>query len=289
MSYDYYRAYQPQLQNWGTSQYVFPQAPVVPYTPGQNWGGADYYRAHSRWAELDDEDDFFDRVMRGMRRFTGAGFPTEEAQSWRDRIYSGVVDVRTCAPDVIGAAAAYEALRFWDQNNALRAPVLDDWEREEEAILGLSIAEAKKLWLYSGRLWSDEGREIACEVAVATVRRIFRRNNRERLRFSASSRRRSFSNLTSRYEDDDLDEGYYRPRRGSFSGYGPPPLSPISPVGAYGGGGYASPISPGAISPVGGYPPAYPPLGYPQPGYGGGGYPQTGAFLNPNSVYPPRY
>ncbi|KZT53238.1 hypothetical protein CALCODRAFT_501289 [Calocera cornea HHB12733] len=49
--------------------------------------------------------------------------------------------MRMASPETIGAAAAYEALRFWETNQALRVPLVDDLEREEDAIMGLAVAE----------------------------------------------------------------------------------------------------------------------------------------------------
>ncbi|KZP00578.1 hypothetical protein CALVIDRAFT_533574 [Calocera viscosa TUFC12733] len=287
MAYDYYRGYQPQY--WGTPQYQLPAAPTVGYAASAGWGPMDYYRAHTRWADVEEDDDFFERMIHGVRRWIGnAGSNAEEAREAHQRVYAGWIDMRIASPETIGAAAAYEALRFWESNQALRGPVVDDLEREEDAIMGLAVAEAGKLWGYTGRLFADRGRREAAEEAAASVHRIFRRQNRGLLRYDTYNsltgehvhryddpyeegygyegglggglgrglgRRRSFGNLSGEIAGYD---GYERARRASFGGAG-------MPMPGYGGGGVpygagAVPYGAGAVPYGGGVAPYGQPL-----------------------------
>ncbi|EJU04921.1 hypothetical protein DACRYDRAFT_20507 [Dacryopinax primogenitus] len=309
MAYDYYRGYQPQY--WGTQQYQLPAAPRVSYVPQTGWGGMDYYRAHTRWADVQEDDDIFDRIIHGVRRWIGnAGSNAEEARDAHQRVYAGWVDMRVTSPEIIGAAAAYEALRFWETNQSLRMPVMDDLEREEDAIMGLAVAEASKLWGYTGRLLNDRGRSAAAEEAAATVHRIFRRQNRGLLRYDTYNsltgehihryddaydggyydsgglrRRRSFANLTG---DLAAYDGYDRARRASFAGgYGAAPL----PVYAGGAAPLSAGLVPGTVAPLSVAPLAVSPYGAGAAPYGqplispvvGPGYAPVGSV----AAYPP--
>jgi len=312
MAYDYYRGYQPQM--WGNPQYQLPAAPAVSYIPQTGWGGMDYYRAHTRWADVEEDDDIFERIIHGVRRWIGnAGSNTEEAREAHQRVYAGWIDMRTASPEIVGAAAAFEALRFWETNSSLRLPVVDDLEREEDAIMGLAVAEVSKLWGYTGRLWGDRGRKEAAEEAAATVHRIFRRQHRGLLRYD------TYNSLTGehnhRYDDDAYDDGYLsggrglgrrrsianlqgdiggydgygRTRRASFGGgYGSAPM-PIYTGGVqsgipYGGQG-VSPYGVPGMSPYGA--PSVSPYGTGGSSYGTGGLPYGQPMISPGYGVPP--
>jgi len=301
MAYDYYRGYQPQY--WGTPQYQLPAAPPVSYVPQAGWGGMDYYRAHTRWADVEEDDDIFSRIISGVRRWTGnAGSNAEEARESHQRVYAGWIDMRIASPEIIGAAAAYEALRFWETNASLRGPVLDDLEREEDAIMGLAVAEVSKLWGYTGRLWGERGRREAAEEAAATVHRIFRRQHRGLLRYD------TYNSLTGEHNhryDDEYDEGYLtggglRRRRsfanlsGDIAGYDGFERSRRASFGAYGGQAplpvYAGGVQPGVPYGAGGYGAGggYGPGGIPGVPYGAGAAPYGQPLISPVTAgYPP--
>jgi hypothetical protein len=54
------------------------------------------------------------------------------------------VDITRLLPTELGAAAGFEAWRNWDSHNSLyRGPLMDDRDREREALVGLAIAEGE--------------------------------------------------------------------------------------------------------------------------------------------------
>lgn len=54
------------------------------------------------------------------------------------------VDITTLLASDLGAAAGYEALRLFDYHKSIyRQPLMDDHEREEEALAGLATAEGQ--------------------------------------------------------------------------------------------------------------------------------------------------
>lgn len=60
------------------------------------------------------------------------------------------IDITTLLPRDLGAAAGYEALRMFNYHRTIyRQPLMDDREREEEALAGLAIAECA-LTLFPG-------------------------------------------------------------------------------------------------------------------------------------------
>lgn len=273
-------------------------APQMPaYTPQPNWSGADYYSAH--YGQPDNS--LFDYVWSRVRgAFVGQGYSRDEAKYWHRRVYGGLIDIPGMEPKHVGAAAGYEALRIWQYHKAIyRQPLSDDHEREREALAGLAIGEASKLWQYTGRFSDKYGRREACEIAAATAERVF----------------------NEKYDYDSYEAYGSRSRRGSFS-------RAVTPSGyyegsAYGGSGYgddydherrlrrrasaydmdyARPASAMGYSaaPAVGYMPTTPAMGvvqtpyvgagyataspavaygaYPQAGYAAGAYPTTSAY-----------
>ncbi|KZV82516.1 hypothetical protein EXIGLDRAFT_778488 [Exidia glandulosa HHB12029] len=166
----YYGYYQ-QNPNWGSQSYAFQAPPVPTYQPQPTWRGADYYSAH--YGQPDNS--LFDYVWSRVRgAFVGQGFSREEAKHWHRRVYGGLGDIPGMEPQHVGAAAGYEALRIWQYHKAVyRQPLSDDHEREREALAGLAIGEASKLWQYTGRFSDKYGRREACEVAASTAERVF--------------------------------------------------------------------------------------------------------------------
>lgn len=105
------------------------------------------------------------------------------------------MDITQLLPAELGAAAGYEAFRLWEHHNSVyRSPLMDDREREREALVGLAIGEgncrfyytllvvsnpflpstATKLWSYCNRPRDKYGRREASEIAAATAERIYR-------------------------------------------------------------------------------------------------------------------
>jgi len=215
MSYGYYQNHQPTY--WGTSQYQFPSPPSVSYMPQAGWGSRDFYNAHASWSSGSADSSVYDYVWSKMKGMVGiSGMGREEAQFWHRQIYSGLVNLNTVLPSDIGGAAAQEALRFFEHQN-FNSHFSYDTEREREAVMGLAIAEATKLWSYAGRPADRWGRLEACEIAAATARRLLR-NRYDPLGFSFRRRRGSHNGM---YGGDDLDMYHHHAmqRRRSSSSY----------------------------------------------------------------------
>lgn len=113
----------------------------------------------------------FDYIWGRVKSLLGAnGVAHSEARHWHHRVYGGLVciwinfwphatrrstaliypgvslyvqvDITTLLPSDLGAAAGYEALRLFNTHRTIyRQPLMDDREREEEALAGLAIAE----------------------------------------------------------------------------------------------------------------------------------------------------
>jgi len=123
---------------------------------------------------------------------------------------------------------------------------MDDRQREEEALAGLAIAEATKLWSYCQRPHDKYGRREACEVAAGTAERLFRRSRRrEREGYDYDD---NMSVLGGDYSSSDDSESRRRRRarrrRRSSVGLGYPgaQLIPSAGTSGYMQGGY--PMSP---------------------------------------------
>lgn len=79
-----------------------------------------------------------------MKSHVTGGLSRRESQSWHKRVYGGLVDVATMMPGEIGAAAGYEAWRFFEHHRGIyRQPLMDDREREGEALVGLAVGEGE--------------------------------------------------------------------------------------------------------------------------------------------------
>lgn len=261
----YYSYYQQQYPYWGQQQYAnqyanqaFVAPPLPTYQPQPSWTGHDFYNAHyGQGGQYENDVGMFDYVWGRIKSLVGASaVGRQEARHWHHRVYGGLVDITTLLPSDLGAAAGYEALRLFDYHRAVyRQPLMDDREREEEALAGLAIAEATKLWSYCGRPQDKYGRRESCEVAAATAERLFRRNRRrERERDLDEDLYGDYDDAVSTYggyssgsEDGGRRRRARRQRRRSSVGLG------------YGGAG-AGGILPGAVGvgvPAAGYQPSY--------------------------------
>ncbi|KIP10910.1 hypothetical protein PHLGIDRAFT_125231 [Phlebiopsis gigantea 11061_1 CR5-6] len=173
-SLDYYRN---THQGWGTSQLHFREPPPPTCAPQPSWSGWDYYNANA----VNPDQNLYYTVMNRTRDFgPNGGGDMQEARHWQRRVYSGIVNLSTLLPQEIGMAAAYEAYRMWKYH---RGPLFDPlispgmngppgMERVREALVGLAIAEASKLWQYTGRAVDTYGLRDCLESAALTAFRI---------------------------------------------------------------------------------------------------------------------
>ncbi|KAG8729514.1 hypothetical protein FRC10_003844 [Ceratobasidium sp. 414] len=167
--YDYYRRHNPNT--WGTDRYEFSSPPAPRYQPQPQWRGSDYYRAHYDGIQ---DSSAFEYVWNRMKSHVTGTVSRHEAQSWHRRVYGGATDVATMLPAEIGAAAGYEAWRFFDHHRGIyRQPLMDDREREAEALVGLAVGEAldnevaaEKLWTYTKRRGDKYGKRESLETAA---------------------------------------------------------------------------------------------------------------------------
>lgn len=282
----YYNYYQNNVPHWGQTQYAqqllaqgyqFATPPIPTYQPQPGWTGQDYYQAHYRLANggvTDTDYGLFDYVWSRLKSLVGGtSVGPSEAKHWHRRVYGGMVETVSLTPTELGAAAGYEAYRLFTYHRSIyRQPLADDRDREEEALAGLAIAEATKLWSYGQRPGDSYGRRETCEVAAATAERLLRKDRR---RGGYRSRRRgSFSYSPSvygddydddydRYSSDDDNYHYGRGSRRRSSGS----LSMIPSYGnSYGTGQY-----PAQITYAGqqvGYPSSAPAIGYTSAAHG---------------------
>jgi len=234
MAYEYYQS---RGHGWGTDQYEFVPPPRPSFQPQPSWGGYDYFRAHA----ISPDPSLYDYASNRVRDYPTSGAGYHEAKIWHNRAYSGQVELSQLSPYEIGHAAAYEACRNWRYNNSLYESIGGDYERQREALIGLAMAEATRLWHYSGRALDRGGREAACEAAAATAQAIYDRQNLDDVGPPPLRRRNSYSSFpsTDPYDHDydyDYDPAYpndgysptdpYRPpgRRYSSSSSRPPPI-----------------------------------------------------------------
>ncbi|CAE6421042.1 unnamed protein product [Rhizoctonia solani] len=169
--YDYYRRRNPT--SWGRSDYILDSPPAPGYQPQPQWRGSDYYRAHYG---SHHDPSLFDSVLGRVRSHFRSPISRHDARSWHQRVYGGMVDVATLMPAEIGAAAGYEAWRFWEHHRGIyRQPLMDDHEREGEALIGLAVGEAEKLWDYTRRHHSGPEKREVLEVAAAVAMKLFRK------------------------------------------------------------------------------------------------------------------
>ncbi|KAL5523936.1 hypothetical protein ACEPAG_8109 [Sanghuangporus baumii] len=246
----YYDAYR-NAPGWGTSNYQFITPMQPTYQPQPNWSGRDYYRAHGALAD----PDIYDYAWNRVRNHSSIGLSFEEARIWHRRAYGGLGDILSMRPIEIGAAAAYEAWRNWKYHHGIYAqPLSGDTERQREALIGLAVSEATRLWQYTGRVTDAYGRLEACESAGATADRIFeyalmdstaydpysgrgrlsRRGSASSLRSYSPFRSRSYSGPPSPYMGDGYGYGH------GLSAYGGAYPSYGTPVTTYATPGYAA-------------------------------------------------
>ncbi|KAH9961504.1 hypothetical protein BC827DRAFT_1202454 [Russula dissimulans] len=233
MSYNHYR-YAP---GWGTQQFQLGAPPQPSYQPLPTWTGQDFYSAHAMGYDPYVYQNTMSRLSSG-----GGGFGRHEAKSWHRRAYAGLGEITRMMPQEIGAAAAYEAYRQVKYGTNAYEFLYGDYELQRDALTGLAIAEAVRLWQDTGRPIVDQyALQMACDSAAATA-----------------------SNIVAERE---LDGGYgsgfgmgsHRHRRNSFA-YGTP--SYAGSVG-YAGSGYAGSGYAGS---------GYAGSGYAGSGYAGSGY-----------------
>ncbi|QRV96772.1 hypothetical protein RhiJN_24790 [Ceratobasidium sp. AG-Ba] len=169
--YNYYRQHNPNT--WGTDNYTFDSPPAPRYQPQPQWRGADYYRAHNDGIA---DSSAFDYVWGRIKSRVSSTMSRKDAQRWHRRVYGGQVDVATMLPIEIGGAAGYEAWRFFDHHRGIyRSPLMDDYERESEALVGLAVGEAEKLWTYTNRRGDKYGKREAMEAAAAVAMKLYRK------------------------------------------------------------------------------------------------------------------
>ncbi|KAJ3481739.1 hypothetical protein NLI96_g7454 [Meripilus lineatus] len=204
-----YQYYQTAHQGWGSAPVQFGAPPVPTFQPTPAWGGWDYYNAHAINPDRSLWHSIYDRV----RSFTGnGGMSRHRARSWHTRIYSGLVNLGQVLPAEIGAAAAYEAYRNWRHHHSvLYSPLGGRREREREALAGMAVAEATRLWQYSGRSMDTYGLRAALESAALTASRIS-------YRVMMDDRDDVMSRRSDSLDDTGSDYSYgHRHRHSSFS------------------------------------------------------------------------
>ncbi|KZV69335.1 hypothetical protein PENSPDRAFT_753413 [Peniophora sp. CONT] len=203
MAFQYYQA----APGWGQQQYQFGSPPPLGYQPDYNWNGLDYYRAHvsSRGGQYDPA--FYQNVVSraGQGAVVGSGY--HEAKHWHRRAYGGIAELTRLLPNEVGAAAAYEAWRQY-RHTLSHYDYLDPYDRRLEAMRGLAVAEAVRLWQDTGRGFDQYNSQMAAEAAAATVDHILRR----KMGGGGSH------NVLHRGENP--ADAYYRGRRNSVSGFG---------------------------------------------------------------------
>ncbi|RDX41482.1 hypothetical protein OH76DRAFT_213875 [Lentinus brumalis] len=162
MAYDYYRSSAP---GWGTSQFQFGPPPMPAFQPQPSWTGYDFYNAHAS----NPDPTLYNSVMGRIGSYSGLGVDHRTARYWHSVIYSGMQPLTQVLPADIGAAAAYEVYRTWKHNSSIYAPLSADRMMQREGLIGMAIAEATRLWQYSGRSMDAYGQRAACEAAAATA------------------------------------------------------------------------------------------------------------------------
>ncbi|KAI0708209.1 hypothetical protein C8T65DRAFT_708591 [Cerioporus squamosus] len=165
MAYDYYRS---SVPGWGTSQFQFGAPPMPAFQPQPSWTGYDFYNCTRTEPRPVSSRNLYNSVMSRMGSFSGLGVDHRTARHWHSLIYSGVPLTQVLPAD-IGAAAAYEVYRTWKHNSSIYAPLSADRLMQREGLIGMAIAEATRLWQYSGRSMDAYGQRAACEAAAATA------------------------------------------------------------------------------------------------------------------------
>ncbi|PIL33876.1 hypothetical protein GSI_03582 [Ganoderma sinense ZZ0214-1] len=161
-AYEYYRN---SLPGWGTSQFQFGAPPVPTFQPQPSWTGLDFFNAHA----YNPDPSLYQSVMGRLGSYSGIALDHRSAQQWHYMIYSGLTPLTQALPADVGGAAAYEIYRTWKYNASLYAPLSADRMMQREGLIGMSIAEATRLWQYTGRPMDVYGQRAACEAAAATA------------------------------------------------------------------------------------------------------------------------
>jgi len=112
----------------------------------------------------------YDYAWNKVRNYSGTGVGQDEAALYHRRAYGGFGDLQNMAPLEVGAAAAYEAWRTWKAHYGVYGqPISGDRERQREALTGLAVGEAARLWQYTGRVGDSYGRLESSEAAASTA------------------------------------------------------------------------------------------------------------------------
>ncbi|EIW82679.1 hypothetical protein CONPUDRAFT_163773 [Coniophora puteana RWD-64-598 SS2] len=242
-AYDYY---QHHTNGWGTNQMRFGPPQPIRFQPQPNWGGYDFFRAH---ANTTPDPNLWQHAFRrinsdSMNNSLGVGL--REARSHHHRVFGGLASMHNLSPQELGHAAAYEAYRLWIHNSSLYEPLGADPHRQKEALVGLAVAEAMRLYNHSSQRMDSHGRYPAIEAAAATASMLFQ-------------------DVIARESTGGMGRG----RSPSPMGRGVSPGSPYAGAG-YGGGSYG-----GAGVPAGAYASSYGGNAGGYGGYDGTGYPNA--------------
>ncbi|KAI0373482.1 hypothetical protein BV20DRAFT_1033814 [Pilatotrama ljubarskyi] len=162
MAYNYYRT---SVPGWGTSQFQFGPPWAPSFQPQPSWGGLDFYNAHA----VNPDPSLYSSVMARAPEFSAMGIGHRHARRWHSQVYSGLAPLSQLLPTDIGAAAAYEMYRTWKHNSFLYEPLTADRAQQREGLIGMAIAEATRLWQYTGRPMDVYGLRAACEAAAAAA------------------------------------------------------------------------------------------------------------------------
>ncbi|KAI0322150.1 hypothetical protein OF83DRAFT_18780 [Amylostereum chailletii] len=164
MAFNYYRNAAP---GWGTQTYQFGTPPPPSFRPLDSWTGLDYYTAHS--GGVQDPTPYHHAISRIGAGIGDSGIGLREAEMFHRRTYGGLDDIIRLLPVEIGHAAAYEAYRQLTLNLANSLTFSASTEHRREALVGLAVAEAVRLWQDSGRAMDRYGLQVASETAAVTA------------------------------------------------------------------------------------------------------------------------
>ena len=169
-AYDFYRT---NAGGWGTNQIRFGPPPPVQFQPQPTWGGYDFLRAHSN---MTPDPALWQRAL--GRISSGApldplGVGLNNARLYHHRLFGGLASMIDMLPQEIGHAAAYEAFRIWIHNSQLYEPLSADPLQQREALIGLAVAEAMRLFQNTTLRMDNIGLYPAIEAAAATAAMLF--------------------------------------------------------------------------------------------------------------------
>ncbi|KAI0786799.1 hypothetical protein C8Q75DRAFT_771339, partial [Abortiporus biennis] len=135
-------------------------------------GGLDFYRSHA----INPDESLYNSIWGRVRRATvDSSFTSTDLRGLHRNIYGGLVSLGQILPADLGSAAAYEAYRSWKHHTQLWQPFSGNSDREREGLVGLAIAEASRLWQYSGRQADSYGLRDALESAATTATQLYYR------------------------------------------------------------------------------------------------------------------